>query len=147
MRAENGGIRLRWLVGESNLGWKRLRSTLIGHRGAEHAIKSHNEIRPDRGHSRLGSKELRWVLMRPWETEKVRIVEAEEMLDVAEVHYMCFEFLSSACGLMKPRHGRAKPWGCREDPRRGRGGLLPPMDVPSMPRKFTVRPDLCRGGL
>ncbi len=33
--------------------------------------------------------------MRPWETEKVRIVEAEEMLDVAEVHYMCFgKFLS-----------------------------------------------------
>jgi hypothetical protein len=57
------------------------------------------------------------------------------------------EFLSSACGLMKSRHGRAKAWGCREDPRRGRGGLLPPMDVPSMPRKFTVRPDLCRGGL
>jgi hypothetical protein len=60
--------------------------------------------------------------------EKARI-EAEEMLDAAEVHYMCFgEFLFLLI--------------CR-----GRGGLRPPMDVPSTPRKVTVRPDLCRGGL
>jgi hypothetical protein len=63
--------------------------------------------------------------------EKVRI-EAEEMLDAAEVHFMCFgeflfllicelgelfckELLSSAYGLTKLRHGRDKAWGCRED--------------------------------
>uniref|UniRef100_A0A2N9J783 Uncharacterized protein n=1 Tax=Fagus sylvatica TaxID=28930 RepID=A0A2N9J783_FAGSY len=43
---------------------------------------------------RLGSKEPRWVLMRPWgdrEGSQVKIekahIKAEEKLDVAEVHY------------------------------------------------------------
>uniref|UniRef100_A0A2N9G7H2 Uncharacterized protein n=1 Tax=Fagus sylvatica TaxID=28930 RepID=A0A2N9G7H2_FAGSY len=43
-------------------------------------------------------------------------IAAEEMLDAAEVQYMCFELLSSACGLTKPRNGRDKARGCREDP-------------------------------
>ena len=52
-------------------------------------------------------------------SEKAHI-EADEMLDAVEVHYMCFsefirkELLSSACGLMKLRNGRAKARGAEK---------------------------------
>ena len=52
-------------------------------------------------------------------SEKAHI-EADEMLDAVEVHYMCFgefirkELLSSACGLMKLRNGPAKAQGAKK---------------------------------
>uniref|UniRef100_A0A2N9H734 Uncharacterized protein n=1 Tax=Fagus sylvatica TaxID=28930 RepID=A0A2N9H734_FAGSY len=71
--------------------------------------------------------------------EKARI-EAEEMLDAAEVNYMCFEFLSSACGLMKPKMAEIRlgdaekineaevafdrPWMCRARRERSQGDQI-----------------------
>uniref|UniRef100_A0A2N9I3G3 Uncharacterized protein n=1 Tax=Fagus sylvatica TaxID=28930 RepID=A0A2N9I3G3_FAGSY len=65
-------------------------------------------------------------------SEKVHI-KAKEMLDAAEVHYTCFELLSSACGLMKPRHGRD----------RARGAEKNQTEV----EVAFDRPWMCRGGL
>ena len=74
--------------GESKSGLKRprkitprLRRTLIGHGGAEHAVKGRKEIRPGsrnrtaRGNSRSGLKEPKWVLTNHEGTEKARNVE------------------------------------------------------------------------
>uniref|UniRef100_A0A2N9G4T9 Clp ATPase C-terminal domain-containing protein n=1 Tax=Fagus sylvatica TaxID=28930 RepID=A0A2N9G4T9_FAGSY len=125
--------------GESKSGLKRPRKIIPRPRKnqtkAEQGPQNQSEVREGshQAEEKLDVAEPRWIRSRPnrshgtnAKSEKAHI-EAEEMLDVAEVHYMCFgEFLSFLiCELGMPRRSMTRlRWpstahGCAEHAEKG----------------------------